>query len=40
MYGVFFDEYKVVYYLVCFCVEVVCLLKDVGIEIEVIVVCK
>lgn len=38
IYEVFFIEYNVIF-LVCFCVEVVCLLKDVKIEIEVIVVC-
>lgn len=38
IYEVFFIEYNATF-LACFCVEVVCLLKDVKIEIEVIVVC-
>lgn len=38
IYEVFFIEYNVIF-SVRFCVEVVCLLKDVKIEIEVIVVC-
>lgn len=38
-YEKFFCENNYFVFFARFCVEVVCLLKDVGLEIEVIVVC-